>query len=772
MPPPPLTSISAAASAPGAPLSAPAELVAFSPLGAEPKFRVAAEAVEAGDPGRAASSLEAVLAAEPALRTPTVDLWLGRLWERAKDPARALVACERAAKPAAVLAPYAELCVARSANALGRPQEALKRLETLAVPEAISAEREQLIADAAALGGDTERAIVALRTLVRATGSSNPPAESALALSEALLRSGASGADLEEALGLARRVRIASPWNRELVRRAEALEQRALAGLSPERRTALAALSSEERLGVASAWLKARERQAAEAEASALLAALGDGARFGATGCEAELVLAKARSLQRRNQAAVDGLADARVRCVADDDRAARIWFVSGRYAASAGQYADSVRYYAEVEARFPRNTLADDARLLAAQSYLELGAEDRFTELTSTLAERYPQGDMVAEGMFRLALRRMDRGSWPEAASLLERGVDWVRDGDSARGFDLAGRERYFRARALHALGRGADAKAELSALIREFPLSYYMLQAYSRLRSLDPAEAALALDAARAARDTEPFRIQRRPELDQPGFARMLELLKLGELDWALRELDALGLSRAESASEIVWGVAYVYDRAGFAQLSTELAKRRQSELSRRWPAAGWERAWQVAYPRPYAEIVEAEAKKNGLDPALVYAIMREESAFDPGAVSIANAYGLMQLILPTAKNVARRDNIVVTPQSLKRPKVNVALGCRVLAELTTRFSDNPLLAIPAYNAGPGRPVRWLKERPSAEFDLWVELIPFQETRRYIKRVLSSRAAYAFLYAGEAAESRFVLPLRAAGSAASAAL
>jgi soluble lytic murein transglycosylase len=364
-----------------------------------------------------------------------------------------------------------------------------------------------------------------------------------------------------------------------------------------------------------------------------------------------------------------------------------------------------------------------------------------------------------------------MDRGAWSEAALLLEQGVSWVGAADATRGFDLVGRERYFRARALHALGKPEEAKSELAALIQEFPLSYYMLQAYSRLRALEPQRAQAALARAGASEQNEPFQIVRRAELDQPGFSRMLELLRIGELDSALKELDALGLSRAEMASEVLWGVAYVYGRAGFAQLSADLAKRRLSEIARRWPSAGWERAWQVAFPRPYEALVQAEARTSGVDPALVYAVMREESAFDPEAVSSANAYGLMQLIVPTAQTLARRDNLLVTPATLRRPKLNVTLGCRMLAELSARFAANPLLAIPGYNAGPGRPARWLKERPSTEFDLWVELVPFPETRRYTKRVLSSRAVYAFLYDREAAESRLILPLSVAGNSAASA-
>jgi soluble lytic murein transglycosylase len=139
-----------------------------------------------------------------------------------------------------------------------------------------------------------------------------------------------------------------------------------------------------------------------------------------------------------------------------------------------------------------------------------------------------------------------------------------------------------------------------------------------------------------------------------------------------------------------------------------------------------------------------------------------MREESAFDPNAVSPADAFGLMQLIVPTARELGRRAGLPWSPSALKRPSVNVALGCRALASFASRFEANPLLTIPAYNAGPSRAKRWLEERPLEDFDVWIELIPFQETRRYTKRVLSSRAAYGFLYEEGDAASRALLPLK----------
>jgi soluble lytic murein transglycosylase len=139
-----------------------------------------------------------------------------------------------------------------------------------------------------------------------------------------------------------------------------------------------------------------------------------------------------------------------------------------------------------------------------------------------------------------------------------------------------------------------------------------------------------------------------------------------------------------------------------------------------------------------------------------------MREESAFKPRAVSPASAYGLMQLIEPTARRVAGPLNLPSNPEALKRPEVNIALGSRFLSDMMRSFDENQLLVIPGYNAGPGAPARWLKNRPSEDFDLWVERIPYPETRNYTKNVIQSMAAYAVLYGRGFSSPLVELPLR----------
>jgi soluble lytic murein transglycosylase len=237
-------------------------------------------------------------------------------------------------------------------------------------------------------------------------------------------------------------------------------------------------------------------------------------------------------------------------------------------------------------------------------------------------------------------------------------------------------------------------------------------------------------------------------------------MELLGVGEIDVAARELDALGFADTSAAPELLWGVALLYSRAGSAKLSHALARRILGKSPARYPAGAWAEAWRLAYPEPYQKIVQREATKNAVDPQLIYAIMREESAFDPDAESPADAHGLMQLIVPTAKDAARPLGLPYDRKALRKPEVNITLGVRTLAKYAAHFPQNPLLAIPAYNAGPGNPRRWLKERPTTDFDIWVDSIPFVETRRYTKRVLASRGTYALLYAPETAANFLRLP------------
>ena len=749
----------------GAPAGAPVREERFAPWLTRPGFERVADAMEANDLRRAAFELDQRLAASPP--TPSdassLNLLAGLLHERAGEMSPALAAYERAKFPSFVLAPYAAAGRARALLALGRAVDAFAEARTLADVPCLRAVRDDLVADAALGAGERALGLDALRARVQVDTLSRERWSPALRLARELVTppkegdAGASTCDpasIEEALALCRRVEAEAAANPEFAKKATELAAEALALLPAPDRARAALPDTSQLLLAVEALVDARKEQDALTLAETLDARLktekgSDPDAHERIACRLALARGKALSQKRDRRAAFDTVTAGAPRCAKFPDLHARSLFNAGKYAAADGRYSDAVHWFARVESEHRDQSLADDARLQAALAYLELGVEARFTDLLRTLPDDYPAGDMTVEGLFRLAVRRIDKGDWSGAAAVLRRAVAVVgsADADAARGAELSGRERYFEARAELALGQRTAALATLETIVRELPLSYYMLHAYTRLRDLAPERAERARREAleHARKEVRP----RPPEhLDgDPGFSRALELLRVSELAPAVAELDALGLTRPGAGPELLWSVARLYAAAGAERLAHDVARRRLTDWLLRWPAGDWQEAWRIAFPEPYPKVVDAAIKRARLEKPIVYAIMREESAFDPDAESPADAYGLMQLIVPTARVAAKGTTLPHDRRALKRPSVNIELGCRTLARYQAAFPDNALLAIPAYNAGPGKVREWLKARPSADFDLWVELIPFLETRRYTKRVLASRAAYAFL-------------------------
>ena len=151
---------------------------------------------------------------------------------------------------------------------------------------------------------------------------------------------------------------------------------------------------------------------------------------------------------------------------------------------------------------------------------------------------------------------------------------------------------------------------------------------------------------------------------------------------------------------------------------------------------------------FPRAHAKLFEREARRNKVDSSLLFAISRRESAFAADTRSRAGAVGLMQLMPGTARQVARSLKLKrPRTQSLKKPSLNIRLGSRYIADMLKRYNGNPAMALAAYNAGPGAVDRW---RPDFETDadIWIDTIPFEETRKYVRIVLE----YAVIYQWQA--------------------
>jgi len=216
-----------------------------------------------------------------------------------------------------------------------------------------------------------------------------------------------------------------------------------------------------------------------------------------------------------------------------------------------------------------------------------------------------------------------------------------------------------------------------------------------------------------------------------NNPGMRRVTELFAQGDLGNARREW------------QFLQGRLDLRERTAAAVRLAEIGWIDQSVIAASDPSMT--HYISIRFPQPFRTLFDAASHATTLPIGFLYAIARQESAFGATAVSPVGALGLMQLMPATANLTARRiGDRAPSRADLLHPDVNVRLGSRHLAMLMKRYSGNRYLSAAAYNAGEHRVDRWLRERPLTEADLWIDSIPFLETRNYVKAVL----AFSYIY------------------------
>ena len=735
----------------------------------DPRLSVAREREQVRDNSAAAFEVERVMAGASLDRAASCE-WsyvAGRLHLAAGEASEAAIAFERTAKPddagtSCPLASYAWLRDAQALGRLGRYDDAVAAARAVAGDLATRDEAKSVLADALAANGDRASAVPIWRALlppqgVRPTGSRW--VDVSVHLAAALLDGvdGSPRAHAAEALNLATRVLVESPMTAE---RLDVLGLRArAAALSGQ--GLLPPLTLDERVRQAQAWLDALQPKRAREVAETVLKSVrrGDEPHKDAA-CKAAVVFAQAMP-RGQAEALADAWGVAIARCDGNDALATAL-YSGGKASASAQRRDDAIARFGRVETLFPKHRLADDARLRAALVVRDEGDEPKSLAMLESIPDAYPDGDMRAEALFRVALAKLVARDFDAARAPLERSIAAAEDD---RGSGVSGKAAYFRARLAELTGDVNDATSRYTALITDEPLGYYMLLAYARLHAMGADLARAVREAAAAREQTGPFLTRDHPEFARAVFERFKRLLEVGEIDEARREAAAGGLVADAVDPEVLWTIAWLYDRAGAPELGHAFARGRLLDYRAHWPDGRFRLAWEAAFPRAWGRVVASESESSQIPAPLTWAIMREESAFNPEAHSVSNAIGLMQLLVSTARQVARATPLAFDEDSLRRPPVAIALGVRLLASLRSSFPGRAGLAIAAYNAGSGSVRRWLGERGTDDFDMFVERIPFDETRAYVKRVLSSEAAYAYLYAPDQLDDVFALVIGPVG-------
>ena len=417
-------------------------------------------------------------------------------------------------------------------------------------------------------------------------------------------------------------------------------------------------------------------------------------------------------------------------------------------------------------------NTLGPQARLMidVAQKPDMLSQPSRFLPASEAMSD--------AVG---LGLRRLARQNPEKAASLLdtyaanmhfsrdekvaiarEIGLTFARRYDS-RGLDIM--TRYdpelrdntvteWRLRLLLRLARWEDAYQ----LTRKLPqdLATTSRWRYWQARSLELAEpknpqAQVLFKTVAKERDfygflaadraQTPYQLNNRPLVlspqvikkvrNTPGIQRALEFHDRGQIVDGRREW--YHVSRLFSRDEMVAQAKLAYDMQWYFPAIRTIS------LAKYWDDLD------IRFPMAHRDTLVREAKVRGLHSSWVFAITRQESAFMADARSGVGATGLMQLMPATAKETARKFSIpLASPQQVLIPDKNIQLGAAYLSQVHSQFNGNRVLASAAYNAGPGRVRQWLKGANHLGFDVWIESIPFDETRQYVQNVLSYSVIY----------------------------
>jgi soluble lytic murein transglycosylase len=313
------------------------------------------------------------------------------------------------------------------------------------------------------------------------------------------------------------------------------------------------------------------------------------------------------------------------------------------------------------------------------------------------------------------------------------------------------------FGPQALYWMGRAAELSQQPHAhdvylqLCQRYVYTYYCQLARERINiplsellAAEPISATVPADGGASAKGEAARSVSVRDEIgQQSAYRRAIELKTLGlDLD-ATRELAGL-TDRYNRDPDALMALATMLSEVGAYHHALRLARARFRDKLERTGGMVDPSLWKAAYPTGLLPTIKGQGA-SAVDPYLVAAIIREESQYDRQAVSRVGAIGLMQVMPGTANNVAQRLGLpAVGRDDLFDQETNIQIGVRYVEQLLEQFSGNVALTIASYNAGPLIVTSWMAQHPGRSQDEFIELIPYQETRQYVKRVLRSYREY----------------------------
>ncbi len=434
-----------------------------------------------------------------------------------------------------------------------------------------------------------------------------------------------------------------------------------------------------------------------------------------------------------------------------NDENGARRLYLLTELARNRDALDEQKRIVVEMESRFPQSPWLAEALYSSGNTYLLRREYATAAGYYGDLAARFPAGKHAATAHWRAALAHLPAGAFGRCGALFDEQIR-LYPGAAETVSALYWRGRLYETQDHNP----AQAAADYRTLIRAYQHFFYGQMAQQRLAAMGDAQTKTELPPQP---QLDRFQAQPVPVLQEsfpvesPHLAKARLLANAGLNDYIAHEIAADPDSSSWSA--LAEGQIYASYGENFRALRA---------VRRALPSATTASIksiplpyWRILFPEPYWETIKAESAKNNLDPYLVAALIRQESEFNPSAISHANAYGLMQLLPAVGKSLAREEGIKnFRTFQLLDPETNIRLGTLDLRKTLNKFGGVTEYALAAYNAGDERVLDWKAGEQDEGIDEFVESIPFSETRIYVESILRDIATYKAIDAFAASENK----------------
>jgi soluble lytic murein transglycosylase len=403
------------------------------------------------------------------------------------------------------------------------------------------------------------------------------------------------------------------------------------------------------------------------------------------------------------------------------------------RAAWRAGLPADFLAGLRQLEKDFPQSPQAVEAKVLRAKYYStdETNYDIAIADLSSAVDSNALGNE--GENLWNLGWTHVLAHRDDEALQIFDRYARAYPDGD------YLSNSLFWSAKIYARRGMLAERDAKFRTLIASYPFSYYSYRAKQLMGDM-----ATIVPASQTFPDVD----TQLAMVTDPRYAAVQELAWLGLMRDATRELKLLAAANPDNLG-LAFALADLYVQAGEPFKANGVLQRRFRQFVRHGGNGIPQRFWEILFPLNYWETIRDEAERRQIDPYLVASIIRQESGFEPTVVSNAGAVGIMQIMPAEAAAIAVRAGLAaVTRESLFDPKINIAVGAAEFVQKLAAVNGNDTLAIAAYNAGEDAVGKWLAQTPVDDIDIFVESIPYAETRLYVKSVTRNRFEYRRIY------------------------